>query len=46
MTQECEYGKKRYWAMKAYRGSRSMAPFILDIDTRWMWVVNFTPGPL
>jgi hypothetical protein len=24
--------------MKAYRGRKGMAPFILDLDTRWVWV--------
>jgi hypothetical protein len=25
-------------AMKAYRGRKGIAPFILDFDTRWVWV--------
>ena len=32
-------------ALKAYRGSRSMAPFILNLGTRWRWVVSFTRRP-
>jgi hypothetical protein len=32
--------------MKAYRGSRGTAPLILNLGTRWRWVVNFTPRPL
>jgi hypothetical protein len=32
--------------MKAYRGSRGIASFILDLGIRWRWVVNFTPRPL
>jgi hypothetical protein len=30
-------------AMKAYSGSRGIAPLILNLSTRWRWVVNFTP---
>jgi len=29
--------------MKAYRGSRFLAPLILNLDTRWKFVVTFTP---
>ena len=29
--------------MKAYRGSRGIAPLILNLSTRWRWVVNYTP---
>jgi hypothetical protein len=32
--------------MKAYCGSGSTAPSILDLGTRWRWVVRFTPQPL
>jgi hypothetical protein len=32
-------------AMKAYCGSGGIAPRILDLDTRWRWVVSFTPWP-
>jgi hypothetical protein len=32
--------------MKAYRGSRVIAPLILNLDARWSWVVNFTPRQL
>jgi hypothetical protein len=32
--------------MKAYWGSRIIPPHILDLGTRWRWVVNFTPRPL
>jgi hypothetical protein len=32
--------------MKAYWGSRGIAPRILDLGTRWRWVVSFTPLPL
>jgi hypothetical protein len=32
--------------MKAYWGSGSIAPRILDLGTRWRWMVNFTPRPL
>jgi len=27
-------------------GSRSRTPFILNLDTSWRWVVNFTPWSL
>jgi hypothetical protein len=30
-------------AMKSYRGSRGMAPHILNLGTRWRWIANFTP---
>jgi hypothetical protein len=33
-------------AMKAYWGSGGIAPRILELDTRWRWVVSFTPRPL
>jgi hypothetical protein len=31
--------------MKAYWGSGSIAPRILDLGTKWKWVVSFTPRP-
>jgi hypothetical protein len=30
-------------ALKAYWGSGGIAPCILDLRTRWKWVVSFTP---
>jgi len=27
-------------------GSGGIAPLILDLGTRWRWVVSFTPRPL
>jgi hypothetical protein len=35
-------------ALKASKeaGSRGVAPLILNLSTRWRWVVNFTPWPL
>jgi hypothetical protein len=30
--------------MKAYWGSGGVAPRILDLGSRWKWVVSFTPG--
>jgi hypothetical protein len=33
-------------SMKAYWGSGCIAPRILDLGTRWRWVVSFTPRPL
>jgi hypothetical protein len=32
-------------AIKAYCGSGGIAPRILDLGTRWRWVVSFTPRP-
>ena len=33
-------------ATRACRGSRRVNPLILNIATRWRWVINFTPRPL
>jgi hypothetical protein len=33
-------------AMNAYWGSGGMAPRVLDLCTRWRWVISFTPRPL
>jgi hypothetical protein len=32
--------------MKAYWGSGVIVPRIVDLGTRWSWVVSFTPRPL
>jgi len=32
--------------MKAYGGSESVTPRILELGTRWRWAVIFTPRPL
>jgi len=32
--------------MKAWWGSGSIAPCILDLGIRWRWVGSFTPWPL
>jgi hypothetical protein len=32
--------------MKVYSGSRGITTLILNLSTRWMWVVNFTHRPL
>jgi len=32
--------------MNAYWGSGGIAQRILDVGTRWRWVVSFTPRPL
>jgi hypothetical protein len=32
-------------AFKVYWGGGSTAPLILDLGTRWRWVVSFTPLP-
>jgi hypothetical protein len=31
--------------MKTYEGSEGIAPTILDLSTRWRWVVRFTTHP-
>jgi hypothetical protein len=33
-------------AIKTYRGRVEIAPLILDLGTRWQWVVKYTPQPL
>jgi len=33
-------------AIKAYSGKRGTAPCILNLDTKWGWVVNFRRRPL
>jgi hypothetical protein len=35
----------KHHAMKTYFRSRGRAPLILNIVTRWMWMVNFMPHP-
>jgi len=35
----------KHHAMKTYSESGGIAPPILDLDTRWRWVVSFTPRP-
>jgi hypothetical protein len=32
--------------MKTYWRSGGIVPRILDLGTKWMWVVSFTPRPL
>ena len=32
--------------MKSYLGRRFLYPLILNLNTRWKWVVSFTPRPL
>jgi hypothetical protein len=36
----------KHHAMKTYWGSGGIAPFILDLGTRWRSVISFTPRPL
>jgi hypothetical protein len=36
----------KHHAMKAYWESGGIAPRILDLGTRWRWVVSFTPPSL
>ena len=31
--------------MKVYVGSKGLVPVVLDLDTTWSWVVNFTSRP-
>jgi hypothetical protein len=33
----------RFLALNTYRGSRGIAPLILNPGARWKWVVNATP---
>jgi len=35
-----------FCAIKAYRVSRGTVPLILNLGTRWVWEVYFTPWPL
>jgi hypothetical protein len=32
--------------MKTYRGNGGVVPYILNLSTKWRWVVSFTPRPL
>jgi hypothetical protein len=36
----------KHHAMKAYWGRGGIASRIIDLGTRWRWVVSFTPRPL
>jgi hypothetical protein len=36
----------KHHGMKTYWRSGGIAPRILDLGTRWRWVVSFTPRPL
>jgi hypothetical protein len=36
----------KHHAMKIYWGNGGIAPRIIDLGTRWRWVVSFTPRPL
>ena len=44
----CVYKRKTVpvYAVNAYRGSGGVASPILNLGTRWRWVVSFTPRPL
>jgi hypothetical protein len=33
----------KHHAMKLYWGSGCIAPFVLNLVTRWWWVISFTP---
>jgi len=33
------------YTVKAYRGRGGIAPFILTLRTRWIWVFSFVPWP-
>jgi hypothetical protein len=41
----CHFLSEHY-ATEAYWGSRGIAPCILDLGTRWRWVVSFTLLPV
>jgi len=41
---ECKGKLVPVHALKAYSGSRGVAPLIFNLGTRWNWVVNFMPG--
>jgi hypothetical protein len=36
----------RHQARKVYWENGSTTPCILDLDTKWRWVLSFTPRPL
>jgi hypothetical protein len=36
----------KHHAIKTYWGSGGIVPRILELGTRWRWVVSFTPRPL
>ena len=36
----------RLHALKIYTGSRITATFVLNLDTKWIWMVGLTPRPL
>jgi hypothetical protein len=42
----CCFFLTKHHAMKAYWDSGGIAPRILNLGTRWRWVVRFTPRPL
>jgi hypothetical protein len=42
----CPCALTEHHAMKAYWESEGTAPRILDLATRWRWVVSFVPQPL
>jgi len=39
-------GKKKALLHEDVRGSGGIAPRILNLSTKWRWVVSFTPRPL
>jgi hypothetical protein len=36
----------KHHAIQTYEGSKVTSPRIVNVGTRWSWVVNFTPRPL
>jgi len=36
----------KHYAIKTYWGSRGIAPHILNLGTRWRWMVSFLPQVL
>jgi hypothetical protein len=46
LSSPCAFFLTEHHAMKVYWGSGGIAQRILDLDTRWRWVVSLTPRPL
>jgi hypothetical protein len=44
--QSCPCALTEHYVMKVYWGNGCIAPRILDLGTRWRWMVSFTPRPL
>ena len=46
MDVACEDKVEPVHAVKAYSGSRGIAPLILNLGPRWRTMINVTPRPL